>query len=52
MLFDIWFASTENFEAVQAAGKHFVAALKDNRLVSLTPQDKKQGHFVKISELA
>jgi hypothetical protein len=52
VLFDIWFAATENFEAVLDASKHFVAALKDNRLVSLTPEDKKQGRFVKISELA
>jgi hypothetical protein len=52
VLFDIGFAATENFEAVLDAGKHFVVALKDNRLVSLTAEDKKQGRFVKISELA
>jgi hypothetical protein len=52
VLFDIGFAATENFEAVLDAGKHFVAALKDNRLVSLTAEDKKQGRLVKISELA
>jgi hypothetical protein len=52
VLFDIWFAATENFEAVLDTDKHFVAALKDNRLVSLTSAGKKQGHFVKISELA
>lgn len=51
VLFDIWFAATENFAAVLGAGKHFVAALKDNRLISLTPEDKKQGRFVKVSEL-
>jgi hypothetical protein len=28
-----------------------VAALKDNRLVALTLEDKQQGHFVKVSEL-
>lgn len=51
VLFDIWFAATENFEAVLRSGKHFVAALKDNRQVALTREDKQQGHFVKISEL-
>ncbi len=31
--------------------KHFVAALKSNRLIALSPDDKKQGRFVKVSEL-
>lgn len=52
VLFDIWFAAVDNFEAVLEAGKHFVAALKDNRQVALTLDDKKQGRFVKVSELA
>lgn len=51
VLFDIWFAAVENFEAVLDKGKHFVAALKDNRLLALTQEDKKQGRFVKVSEL-
>ncbi|SDW59761.1 hypothetical protein SAMN05421882_10186 [Nitrosomonas communis] len=51
LLFDIWFAATENFEAVLRSGKHFVAALKDNRQVALTLEDKQQGHFVKVGEL-
>jgi hypothetical protein len=51
VLFDIWFAATENFEAVRDAGKHFVAALKDNRLVALSQEDQKQRRFVKVSEL-
>lgn len=51
VLFDIWFAAVDNFEAVLDKGKHFVAALKDNRLLALTQEDKKQGRFVKISEL-
>lgn len=32
--------------------KHFVAALKNNRLVALSLDDKKQGRFVQVSELA
>lgn len=51
VLFDIWFAAVDNFEAVLDKGKHFVAALKDNRLLALTQEDKKQGRFVKVSEL-
>jgi len=31
--------------------KHFVAALKDNRLVALSETDKKQGRFVRIDTL-
>ena len=31
--------------------KHVVAALKNNRLVALSVDDKKQGRFVKVSEL-
>jgi hypothetical protein len=31
--------------------KHFVAALKNNRLVALSLDDKKQGRLKKVSEL-
>jgi IS4 transposase len=48
---DSWFASQENFEFILKKKKHFIAALKDNRLVALSREDKKQGRFVRISEL-
>jgi hypothetical protein len=31
--------------------KHFVAALKSNRLVALSLEDKKEGRFVHVNEL-
>lgn len=50
---DCWFAAKENFEFILKKNKHFVAALKNNRLrlVALSLDDKKQGRFVKVSEL-
>ena len=32
-------------------GKHFIAALKDNRLVALTDKDRKNKRFVRVDEL-
>lgn len=51
VLMDSWFAAKENFEFILSKNKHFVAALKENRLVALTLEDKKQGRFVRVSEL-
>jgi len=51
VLMDSWFASVENFEFIVKKKKHFIAALKDNRLVALSAADKKQGRFVRINTL-
>lgn len=51
LLMDSWFAAKENFEFILKKNKHFIAALKDNRLVALSLDDKKQGRFVRVSEL-
>ena len=51
VLMDCWFAAKENFEFILKKNKHFVAALKKNRLVALSLDDKKQGRFIKVSEL-
>jgi hypothetical protein len=51
VLMDCWFAAKENFEFILKKNKHFVAALKNNRLVALSLDDKKQGRFTKVSEL-
>ena len=50
-LMDSWFAAKENFEFIVSHNKHFIAALKDNRLVALSEDDKKQGRFTRVSEL-
>jgi len=51
ILMDSWFAAKENFEFILNKNKHFVAALKDNRVVALSLDDKKEGRFVRVSEL-
>ena len=51
VLMDSWFGSKENFAFILEKDKHFIAALKDNRLVALTEQDKKEGRFVRMSQL-
>lgn len=51
VLMDCWFAAKENFDFIVQKKKHFIAALKDNRLVALSMNDKKQGRFVRVDEL-
>ena len=51
VLMDSWFASEENFDFITSRGKHFIAALKDNRLVALSQQDWKKKRFVRVDEL-
>lgn len=50
-LMDSWFAAKGNFDLIRAQGKHFVAVLKDNRLVALSAADKQQGRFVRVDSL-
>ncbi|POZ49685.1 hypothetical protein AADEFJLK_04530 [Methylovulum psychrotolerans] len=51
VLTDSWFAAKENFEFILKKGKHFISALKDNRLVALTEEDKKEGRYVRTRAL-
>ena len=51
VLMDSWFASEENFDFITSRGKHFIAALKDNRLVALSQEDCKKKRFVRVDEL-
>lgn len=48
VLMDSWYAARENFEFIVKKKRHFIAALKDNRLVALSESEKKQGHYVRI----
>lgn len=50
VLFDSWFASTENFSFIRKQGKHFVCALKTNRLATLDA-DKKTSKLTRIDSL-
>lgn len=51
ILMDSWFSSGENFDFITDKGKHFIAALKDNRLVALNEEDRKMKRFVRVDEL-
>lgn len=51
VLTDSWFSSQENMEFVVAKHKHFIFALKSNRLVALTKADKANGLFQAVSDL-
>jgi hypothetical protein len=52
VLFDIWFSSKENMEFIKLElQKDFVCAIKDNRTVALSCDDKLQGRFIKISDM-
>ena len=52
ILFDSWFSSTETLNfIVHNVHKHFVSAIKTNRLVAMNELDKREGKFVAISEL-
>ena len=42
---DSWFSATENFDFIVGKGRHFIAALKDNRLIAVTEQDRKKQPF-------
>ena len=50
-LADIWFSSKENMQWIVDHEKHFIFALKGNRLVSLSLQDKRNGVFHSIDSL-
>ncbi|MGH8604250.1 MAG: IS701 family transposase [Gammaproteobacteria bacterium] len=51
VLMDSWFSSEENFDFISGKGKHFIAALKDNRLIALSEEDRKAKRFVRVDEL-
>ena len=52
ILWDSWFSAKENMELVKnTLHKDFVAAIKSNRLVALSEQEKREGQFVAVSDL-
>ena len=52
VLADSWFSSKENLQFIRnRLDKHFVVALKSNRTVALSEQDKRQGNFARIDAL-
>jgi len=52
VLWDTWFSSAQNFNFVHyELKKQFIAALKSNRLVALSEEDRRQGKFQRVDEL-
>lgn len=51
VLMDSWFASEENFEFITSKGKHFIAALKNNRLLALSEEDKRKNQFTRVDKM-
>ena len=51
VLMDSWFSSEAKFEFITEKGRHFMAALKDNRLIALSEDDRKRKRFVRVNEL-
>jgi hypothetical protein len=51
VLIDSWFSSEENFDFIAGNGRHLISALKDNRLLALTEDDRKKKRFVRVDEL-
>jgi IS4 transposase len=53
VLADSWFSAQGNLSFVrQDLGKHFVVALKSNRTLALTLDDKQQSRFIRIAQLS
>jgi len=52
ILADSWFSSSENMRFIHAKfHKHFILALKSNRLIALSLEDKKKKNFVRIDKM-
>ena len=51
VLMDTWFGAKENFEFITKHRKEFVSAIKSNRLIALSLEDKKQGKFIRVDTL-
>jgi len=52
VLADNWFASAENMVFIKRGlNKEFVMAIKDNRTVALSKEDKLKGRFVRVDSL-
>ena len=51
VLADSWFSSSANFKHIVACGLDFIIALKANRLVALSGEDKRKGKWINIKSL-
>jgi len=51
VLADSWFSSAMNFKHIVSCGLSFIVALKSNRLVALSQEDKQKGKWINIKSL-
>ena len=51
VLADSWFSSKDNMQEIVDNEKHFILAVKSNRLIALSKSDKLEGKFVKVNSL-
>lgn len=52
VLFDSWFTAVDNIEHIKLKySKDFIGALKSNRLVALTEEDRAKGRFIRIDQI-
>lgn len=51
VLIDSWFSSVENFDFITGKNRHFIRAIKDNRLIALSQKDRKKKHFLRVDAL-
>ena len=51
VLADSWFSSKENMQEIVDNKKHFILAVKSNRLIALSESDKLEGKFIKVNTL-
>jgi hypothetical protein len=51
VLADSWYSSKENMEFVRQKKKHFIFAIKSNRTLALSQEEKRRGQFQKIESL-
>lgn len=51
VLADTWFSSNETMEYIVEKQKHFVFAVKENRLVALSEEEKQKGDFKNLGSL-
>jgi len=51
VLMDSWFASKDNFEYITKKKKHFISAIKSNRLFATSLENKLQGKFERVDKI-
>jgi hypothetical protein len=51
VLMHSWFSSQKNLDFITGRGRHFIAAIKNNRLIALSKEDRKKKRFTQVDEL-